>query len=196
MSVKSSHNLKNIPQLVDLNAGSKNFELTFTVRTQNGEPFHAVVVDQKTLDSSQYNYKLVNEGQISGTVINDKNVQDNFYLVLKADTPCVCTVEVNKREIPPKMESLPVASVASYTWTQILTYTGIAIAIGLALYWIYYRKKSEGENDDESSEMSARSEKSKSEKSKSSHVSERKNPPNNRVSQPLLERLKKLPVDE
>ena len=38
-------------QLIDLNGASTNFDLTFTATSSENSDFHALVIDQKTLDT-------------------------------------------------------------------------------------------------------------------------------------------------
>ena len=90
-------------QLVDLNGDSKNFDLTFTCTSKDGAPFEILVVDQATLDSTPtLQYKKAN-GTISGNIVADKNVYQNYFLVLKADNPCQVTVKTIKKEIKPNL---------------------------------------------------------------------------------------------
>lgn len=90
-------------QLVDLNGDSKNFDLTFTCTSKGGAPFEVLVVDQATLDSTPtLQYKKAN-GTISGNIVADKNVYQNYFLVLKADSPCEVTVKIVKKDINPSL---------------------------------------------------------------------------------------------
>jgi len=60
-------------------------------------------VDQTTLDASPtLQYKKAN-GTISGNIVADKNVYQNYFLVLKADNPCQVVVKTVKKEIQPKL---------------------------------------------------------------------------------------------
>ncbi len=94
-------------QLVDLNGDSKNFDLTFTCTSKGGAPFEVLVVDQATLDSTPtLQYKKAN-GTISGNIVADKNVYQNYFLVLKADSPCEVTVKTVKKDIPPNLPPTP-----------------------------------------------------------------------------------------
>jgi hypothetical protein len=97
--------LNNIKQLVDLNSDTINFDIAFTITSKNREPFDMLVVDQTTLDNNpSLEYKKVENGVISGSVRNDKNVYQNFFLLLKADNPCDCSIEIKKTELPKSKE--------------------------------------------------------------------------------------------
>ena len=96
--------LSNRKQLIDLNGDTTNFKLSFNATATKGESFDAVVVDQKTLDSGKdLVYKKAN-GNISGNIIADKNIYQNYFLLLKSDAPCECIVNINKTEIAPNVE--------------------------------------------------------------------------------------------
>ena len=106
MPVKTNtYKIGKLKQLIDLNGDNTNFNISFKVTSENGEDFNALVVDQKTLDSGdELNYKLAN-GVLSGTINADKNVYQNYFLILKADTPTNVTVEINIEELPQKDNS-------------------------------------------------------------------------------------------
>lgn len=90
-------------QLIDLNGDSINFDLTFTARSSENSDFHALVVDQNTLDKVPHDsleFKRAN-GSISGNIVSDKNVYQNYFLCLKSDKPCDVEVIINKKEIQP-----------------------------------------------------------------------------------------------
>jgi len=81
----AKYTLTHIKQLIELNGDIVNFNLTFTVKSNNKEPFYLVAVDQSLLDSEEnLDYKLVDTGIISGNIISDNNIHNNFYLVLKS----------------------------------------------------------------------------------------------------------------
>lgn len=95
------YNVSKVKQLVDLNGDTTNFELKFQVSSKNNCEFETLVVDQTTLDSNpNLEYKKA-QGTISGTIVADKNVYQNYFLVLRSDKPCECVVKIDKKEIPP-----------------------------------------------------------------------------------------------
>ena len=101
MSVtKKIYTIGSVQQLIDLNGDTTNFEISFKVVSENSETFEVLVVDQKTLDKSEnIQYRTV-KGDISGNIIHDKNIYDNYYIILKSDKPCNVEVEITKTEIP------------------------------------------------------------------------------------------------
>jgi hypothetical protein len=96
-------------QLIDLNGQSVNFDLNFSVVSKNGEPFDVLVVDQATLDSENVlEYKKSDQGRISGSVVSDKNIYQNYFLVLKAEKPCEVYITIDKKEIEAQHYKEPV----------------------------------------------------------------------------------------
>lgn len=98
---RQTHQVGKIKKLIDLNGDTTNFDITFRVASRNKEPFELLVVDQTTLDNTpNLEYKKVDNGAISGNIVHDKNVYQNYFLILKAENPCDCDVEITKKELP------------------------------------------------------------------------------------------------
>ena len=101
MSMSKLVNVNNIQQLVDLNEDLTNFKLDFKVLSENNLPFNAVVVSQSKLDSGEnLDFKNVDNGTISGNIVADNGIKQNYYLVLKSENPTKCTVEIDLKEVP------------------------------------------------------------------------------------------------
>ena len=97
---KKTYTLGKIKQLIDLNGDSTNFDLSFKVTCKNDTPFDLLVVDQTTLDNTpELQYKQVNR-TISGNIVSDKNIYQNFFLILKSDKKCDVDVELTKKVLP------------------------------------------------------------------------------------------------
>lgn len=96
-----TYSLSNVKQLVDLNEDSTNFEVTFHVASKDGSPFKAIVVDQTMLDGDDpLQYKIADDGTLSGTIVADKGVYQNYFLCMKTDgAPCDVHVTLDRREI-------------------------------------------------------------------------------------------------
>jgi hypothetical protein len=95
-----TYNITNVKKLIDLNEDTTNFDITFRVSSKNKESFDLLVVDQTTLDNvPNLEYKKVSDGEITGTVRNDSNEYQNYFLILKADKPCECEVQIDKQVI-------------------------------------------------------------------------------------------------
>lgn len=151
MSIKKTVKVTNRQQLIDLNDDTVNFDLSFTATAKNGEEFEVVVVDQSTLDNNpNIEFKKAN-GSISGNIISDKNVYQNYFLCLRAPQPCEIEIDIVKKEIPPQ---LPVNSPyrpqieqpvmvpqknESTNWKMIIL---VLVVVGgcILLYYMYSRK--------------------------------------------------------
>lgn len=93
------YTVNSMKKLVDLNADMINFVTNFTAKSTNNEEFECLVVDQNTLDNTpELQYKKV-PGIISGTVSSDKNIYQNYYLILRADTPCTVDVTIESQHL-------------------------------------------------------------------------------------------------
>jgi hypothetical protein len=163
---RQTHQVGKIKKLIDLNGDTTNFDITFRVASRNKEPFDILVVDQTTLDNNpSLEYKKVENGAISGNVIQDKNVYQNYFIILKADNACECDVEIIKKELPkttqpppqlpqgpqgpPQPTPSPLRSGKKpengFSWVKILLIIGAIVALGIGLY--LYSKKSKGEDN-------------------------------------------------
>lgn len=151
---RQTHQVSKIKKLIDLNGETTNFDITFRVASRNKEPFDLLVVDQTTLDNTpKMEYKKVENGVISGNIVHDKNVYQNYFLILRADNPCECDVEIVKKELPktptqpqstqvmvPSPSKNPKKSTDGFNWVKILLIVGFIAVLGIALY--LYSKKS------------------------------------------------------
>jgi len=101
MSIQKTYNVSTQKQLIDLNGNLVNFELEFIAQSKNGEPFEIVVVDQAILDSQHsLPYKKAVDGKISGNLLADKNIYQNYFLIIRAENDCEVNVTINKKELP------------------------------------------------------------------------------------------------
>jgi hypothetical protein len=95
--------------LIDLNGDKTNFDLNFHVASKDKIPFEALVVSQENLDSGdELKYKHVSEGLISGNIIADKGVYQNYFLLLKSEEPLECEINVQIKDVPlnPEIQKL------------------------------------------------------------------------------------------
>ena len=101
MNTQKIYKVTSQKQLVDLNGNSVNFDLNFNAQSKNGEPFEILVVDQATLDSdSNLHYKKAIDGKINGNVLADKNIYQNYFLILRSEKECDVMVQLQKQELP------------------------------------------------------------------------------------------------
>lgn len=100
--VPTRYKINTTKQLIDLNGQTTNFELMFSILSPEEKAFEAVVVDQTVLDNNKdLKYQPSQHGQIKGTLRWDKNVYQNFFLVLRAPVECEVEVIIQKNELPP-----------------------------------------------------------------------------------------------
>ena len=93
--------LTSIKQLIDLNGDKVNFDLNVQVSSENKANFEALVVTQKMLDSEkELVYKKVEDGVMSINISNDKDVYENYLLLLKSDKPVNCEIKIDIKDIP------------------------------------------------------------------------------------------------
>jgi hypothetical protein len=155
-----AYNIGKLKQLIDLNGESINFEIQFRVTSQNKEPFDLLVVSQTELDNNpNIPYKRVENGEITGQVMQNKNVYQNYFLILRADNPCVCNVEINKKELPktqivPEMKVVPPPpKTEGMNWTKILFFGAVIIVGGICLYWFSRKTPSSPDLADSTGEI-------------------------------------------
>ncbi len=135
-------------QLIDLNGDITNFELTFTATSKDGSVFDILIVDQTMLDSNQpLEYKKAN-GTMSGNIVSDKGVYQNFFLILKSDTNCDCEVMIDIKEIEPKStvdltmnkrQPIQQGKPFSINWNYVVCAI-IAVGGGYILWNVYNKK--------------------------------------------------------
>lgn len=95
------YDVTQIKQLIDLNQNKTNFNLDFEVKSVDGSPFQALVVSEANLNTgNELEYKNVTEGFITGNILNDKGVYQNYFLLLKAETPTKCEVTLDLKDVP------------------------------------------------------------------------------------------------
>ena len=149
---KKEYTLSKGKQLVDLNGDSTNFDITFKVVSKNHVPFDLLVVDQTTLDNTpSLQYKRADKGEISGNIVQNKNVYQNYFLILRADEPCEVEVEVIKKDLPKTAIQLPdlpkqqirdsIIKQDGFDWMKLLLIVGVISVIGAMLYW--YSKRTD-----------------------------------------------------
>ena len=156
MSVKKILSVTSGQQLIDLNEETTNFDLTFTAKSLDNSHFDVLVVDQTTLDNNpKLEFKRA-KGAISGNIISDKNVYQNYFLCLKAEKPCDVEIVINKKEIQPRpMPKEPIKPVfnnpppinspkkESKTNWKLIFIVIIILGVSGAAYYIYNKKKKE-----------------------------------------------------
>lgn len=155
MSVKKTLSITSGQQLLDLNEETTNFDLTFTAKSLDNSDFDVIVVDQTTLDRNpKLEFKRA-KGVISGNIISDKNVYQNYFLCLKSEKPCTIEVVIDKKEIQPKRQEQPVVrSVSNHppikppskpdkTNWKLVFIVILILGASVGFYYMYNKKKQE-----------------------------------------------------
>ena len=152
VETKKKYILGPIQQLIDLNGDSTNFDLTFTVTSPDNSEFDLLVVDQTTLDNTPtLDYKKVT-GTMSGNIVADKNMYQNYFLNLKSQNPCEVEVTIEKKNLPetpmgppsvfgqnqPPPQEPPVTQQETLCSSINWTYVGIAVGVVMGLMVFYY----------------------------------------------------------
>ncbi|CCV02559.1 hypothetical protein IIV31_187R [Armadillidium vulgare iridescent virus] len=163
--------LDQIKKLVPINGDLINFAADVKVVAATDRPFLMAVVSQDQLETTtELSYKSI-EKQVALTVRNDNNQYQPYVLVLKSDFPQEAIVTINLQETPLTNaggcgrqttiyppSSLPVSgdvmsnggpvvvssAVVDVPWYQDWRYwLGIALIVGLILYFYMKNKKKE-----------------------------------------------------
>jgi len=97
---KHLYTLSTVKQLIDINKDVSNFKCSFTVSAQDSGPFEALIVSQTDLDTqSDIPFQQVN-GSFSGEIVADKNVYQNYFLILRSNEPRGVEVELSFEKLP------------------------------------------------------------------------------------------------
>jgi hypothetical protein len=141
------YKLSPLKQLIDLNGDLVNFNIDFRVISKNREPFYMAIVDQKILDETKdLSYKLIENGETSGTISNDNGILQNYFMVLKADVPCECSVDIIPREIQKGID-IPIQTKESGNTNLYLIIGIIGIIVIGYLVYKYSRKDENGDRE-------------------------------------------------
>lgn len=102
--VKNTYTISKIQQLVDLNTDLVNFKINFKIYSLQNLPFEALIVNQSTLDTEEnIQFKKV-QGSLTGEIISDKNMFQNYFLIMKSETPMAVEVELDIEKLPDYIE--------------------------------------------------------------------------------------------
>lgn len=148
--------INNVQQLFELNKSLTNFSSKFYVQSITNEPFYGIITNQKNLDSgNKLEYKFAETGIFSGEIIQDNNINDHWYLVLKSSSPNKVTINIDTKPVNPKIQpqqlqtnqpqsnqlqqqqlyhqSQQSPKKSKYPWFKILL---IAVIVGIGIYFI------------------------------------------------------------
>lgn len=147
-------------QLIPLNGATVNFSCFFEVKSKDNKPFQIAIVEQGEIKPKEY--KLVDNGQINGKFESDGQLK-TYFMVLKAQQPCDCDVQIIvKPKEPFKESSSPIQPQNSFnqqemnsevvvateeSYFQMKYILGISAAV-IIVYLLYrYRKSIFGSNN-------------------------------------------------
>lgn len=92
-------------QLVDLNGDAVNFKIIFHISSHDGKPFESVIIDQSTLDNSEHiEYRHISDGVLSGEIVADKNVYQNYFIALRSPETMNVNVRLEFEKLPDYIE--------------------------------------------------------------------------------------------
>lgn len=95
-------------QLVDLNGDAINFKVLFHISSPEGRPFESVIIDQSTLDHNDtIEYRQVPDGILSGEIVADKNVYQNYFIALRSLETMQVDVRLDFERLPDYIEAAP-----------------------------------------------------------------------------------------
>jgi len=145
------YSVSTIKQLIDINGELSNFKVNFKVVSKEGLPFEMLIINQSTLDTvEQPEFKMVSDGEISGEVVSDKNVYQNYFLILRASEPVDVIVDL---EVTPLSEYIQPYSEEVETQVDVETSSSpsllasfdkrwlIALCVAMILFYYYYRQQ-------------------------------------------------------
>lgn len=106
----TSYKIGKIQQLVDLSENHTNFKCTFKIVAPPDAVYNMLVVTQSQLDNDDFTPSFRKErGESGGEIIADKNVQENYFLILKSDDkPVDLEVFRNIEPLPDNIPQMPI----------------------------------------------------------------------------------------
>lgn len=131
-------NVTSVKQLVDLNKQLTNFKCQFHVESENKQPFEMIVINQRLLDKQEdIEFINVEDGVNSGEFVMDKNIYDNWFLVLRSKQPVKVFVKIDTEPLPDTIISEK-EKINAVSINSIIKNTLLVILVGLIAYYIIY----------------------------------------------------------
>jgi hypothetical protein len=139
MNVSRVYNINSSNQLIDLNGDSVNFDVYYKLQTENNTPFYITVASQTMIDSnSNLALTRVDSGEFVGRKRVVENEFQNYYLIVRADTDCKCTIELIKNALPINRSVAPVEVPKTKSWvTSSTLYYGFVLLVIIAVGYHY-----------------------------------------------------------
>lgn len=135
---------------IELNGNYVNFSLEFNVYSKDDAEFDMIVINQTNLDALGENLEYKRTKNQSGKVTSTSGVFQNYYMILRSETPTEVILETKMtplegtRKFDPKLtkkEEVPQSGSSSsgMDWKTILLITGGVIIAGLLIYIYFFR---------------------------------------------------------
>lgn len=145
-------------QLIDLNKEVVNFKLTFNTQSvfqdgrinANGQ-YDMIIVNQTELDSPSFEKSKFRhiKGGLGGEIVADKNVYQNYFMVLQSNTECYVKVNVQfnalpkhiKQQVEPTIKEnyKPPTTKQNNTWKKKI-WIGVGIVVVVLVCYYFYNK--------------------------------------------------------
>jgi hypothetical protein len=136
--------LGQVKQLVDINKDYTNFKCIFRIVSSNKVPFDMIIVPQSSLDNNEnLEFKNISDGEITGEIIMDKNIYDNWFFVLQSSQQCQIQVQFTLEPLPVNHEVSQIVheSQENYTVNSLVSQYGhifaLVILIAILLFYVY-----------------------------------------------------------
>lgn len=144
-------------QLIDLNKNVINFKVKFNTqgvfadgRINNNCEYYMLIVNQTQLDSPDFEKKPLKKvvGSLGGEIISNKNVYQNYFLLLEAKSECYVKVNVVFTKLANHIEQMtqpksskPVQKPVDSSWKRNVWIGVGVIAAALVFYYLYNKYK-------------------------------------------------------
>ena len=138
-------------QLIPINGELETFKTDFSVTSNKGEPFKAIVISQSILDSLPDEKSLelrdVPKGIFSGTITENSGKKDIWYIAYESATPIEGKANIHTEYLEPykEEENAPAAEVKApgkkFPMWLIILIIGAVLLLGFILYKFVFAKK-------------------------------------------------------
>jgi len=153
-------------QLIDLNKDLTNFKLKF--ECESDDEYRVYVANQGELDTKNMNelpMKVV-KGKINGNIVADKNVYQNYFLILQSLKPAVVTVKIDLEAInileTPPLSPQPTTTTENFApkeepvkkstnYINLFLWIGILALVIFILYIFLFKKPLNNNNIEQTS---------------------------------------------
>lgn len=148
MRTENKYNIGDRHVLVDLNKDLTNFKLTFECISQPQNEYQICVTNQNELDTKQMSELVMKDvvgGTMSGNIVADSNIYENYFLVLRsnANSEVVVVVDLEPIEAATTLTQEPAAAANNDThktivfdWKRIVMVVLLLLIMIALIYYI------------------------------------------------------------